>query len=60
MLVTSQDLDELAEITDRIAVMFHGHLSAPLLTEDASREKLGLLMGGSSLEQKEAAHAVGA
>jgi simple sugar transport system ATP-binding protein len=60
VLVTSQDLDELAEIADRIAVMFHGHLSEPLATADASREKLGLLMGGSSLEQKEAAHAVGA
>src|SRR4030081_867048 len=60
VLVTSQDLDELAEITDRIAVMFHGHLSQPMATGDASREKLGLLMGGSSLESKEAAHAVGA
>ncbi|SEM29643.1 nucleoside ABC transporter ATP-binding protein [Bradyrhizobium sp. OK095] len=60
VLVTSQDLDELAEIADRIAVMFHGHLSAPLATADATREKLGLLMGGSSLEPKEAAHAVGA
>jgi len=60
VLVTSQDLDELAEITDRIAVMFHGHLSEPMVTADASREKLGLLMGGSSLEQKEAAHAVSA
>jgi ABC-type uncharacterized transport system ATPase subunit len=58
--VTSQDLDELAEITDRVAVMFHGHLSEPMPTADASREKLGLLMGGSTLEQKEAAHAVGA
>ena len=28
VLVTSQDLDELAEIADRIAVMFHGRLSA--------------------------------
>jgi general nucleoside transport system ATP-binding protein len=27
-------------------------------TADASREKLGLLMGGSNLEPKEAAHAV--
>src|SRR3954451_17238607 len=53
VLVTSQDLDELAEITDRIAVMFHGHLSAPLATSEASREKLGLLMGGSSLGQKD-------
>jgi len=60
VLVTSQDLDELAEITDRIAVMFHGRLSQPLKTAEASREKLGLLMGGSSLEQKEAAHAVSA
>jgi ABC-type uncharacterized transport system ATPase subunit len=60
VLVTSQDLDELAEITDRIAVMFHGRLSQPLATSEASREKLGLLMGGSSLDEREAAHAVGA
>jgi ABC-type uncharacterized transport system ATPase subunit len=60
VLVTSQDLDELAEITDRIAVMFHGQLSAPLPTAQATREKLGLLMGGSTLEEKEAPHAVSA
>jgi general nucleoside transport system ATP-binding protein len=60
VLVTSQDLDELTEIADRIAVMFHGSLSASLATRDATREKLGLLMGGSSLEQKDTAHAVGA
>src|SRR5439155_21528123 len=60
VLVTSQDLDELAEITDRIAVMFHGALSEPMPTAYASREELGRLMGGSTLEQKEAAHAVGA
>jgi simple sugar transport system ATP-binding protein len=60
VLVTSQDLDELIEITDRIAVMFHGRLSEPMATAQATREKLGLLMGGSSLEQKETAHAAGA
>jgi ABC-type uncharacterized transport system ATPase subunit len=60
VLVTSQDLDELVEIADRIAVMFHGRLSASLPTADASREKLGLLMGGSSLDQKDTAHAIGA
>ncbi|MEA2894895.1 MAG: hypothetical protein QOJ84_510, partial [Bradyrhizobium sp.] len=32
----------------------------PLTTADASREKLGLLMGGSTLVQKEPLHAVGA
>jgi simple sugar transport system ATP-binding protein len=60
VLVTSQDLDELAEIADRIAVMFHGHLSNALPRAEATREKLGLLMGGSSLDQTEAAHAAGA
>jgi ABC-type uncharacterized transport system ATPase subunit len=48
VLIISQDLDELAEIADRIAVMFHGKLSAPLAAADASRERLGLLMGGST------------
>jgi simple sugar transport system ATP-binding protein len=60
VLVTSQDLDELAEITDRIAVMFHGRLSQVLPTAEATREKLGLLMGGSGLDQKDVAHAAGA
>ena len=57
VLVTSQDLDELAEVTDRIAVMFHGRLSEALPTAEADREKLGLLMGGSSLVKKDIAHA---
>ena len=60
VLVTSQDLDELIEITDRIAVMFHGRLSQPLATADAGRENLGLLMGGSTLAEKETADAAGA
>jgi general nucleoside transport system ATP-binding protein len=57
VLVISQDLDELAEIADRIAVMFHGRLSAPLDAAAASREKLGLLMGGSAEETVHAARA---
>ena len=60
VLVTSQDLDELAEVTDRIAVMFHGRLSEALPTAEADREKLGLLMGGSSLVKKDIAHAASA
>jgi general nucleoside transport system ATP-binding protein len=60
VLVVSQDLDELAEIADRIAVMFHGRLSPPLMAAEASREKLGLLMGGSTTAQPEADHAAGA
>jgi simple sugar transport system ATP-binding protein len=64
VLVISQDLDELAEIADRIAVMFHGRLSAPLRAAEATRERLGLLMGGSNAAgqggEQEAKHAVGA
>lgn len=62
VLVISQDLDELAEIADRIAVMFHGHLSPPVAAHEATREKLGLLMGGASTEAdaREASHAIGA
>jgi general nucleoside transport system ATP-binding protein len=51
VLVVSQDLDELAEIADRIAVMFHGKLSEPLNAAEATREKLGLLMGGAHAGQ---------
>jgi hypothetical protein len=40
-------------------VMFHGRLSAPLDAASASREQLGLLMGGSG-ERSEVAHAAGA
>src|SRR6202047_4697649 len=64
VLVISQDLDELAEIADRIAVMFHGKLSAPLEAAEATREKLGLLMGGANParlgEEREGKHAGGA
>ncbi len=64
VLVVSQDLDELAEIADRIAVMFHGRLSVPLSAAEATRETLGLLMGGAKTGEEasvaEVAHAVGA
>jgi ABC-type uncharacterized transport system ATPase subunit len=47
VLVISQDLDELFEISDRIAVMHDGHLSAPVPIAEATRERIGLLMGGA-------------
>lgn len=46
VLVISQDLDELFEISDAIAVMHNGELSVPLPIAEASYEKIGLLMGG--------------
>jgi ABC-type uncharacterized transport system ATPase subunit len=52
VLVISQDLDELIEIADRIAVIFHGRLSAPLSGAAISREAIGLLMGGSGFPRE--------
>ena len=49
VLAISQDLDELLEISDRLCVMFMGRLSAPMPTALATREALGLLMGGEGL-----------
>ncbi len=46
VIVISQDLDELFEICDRIAVIHAGHLSAPRPARDTTREEIGLLMGG--------------
>jgi simple sugar transport system ATP-binding protein len=48
VLVISQDLDELEEIADRIAAIFHGRLSEAIDAAAATRESLGLLMGGSA------------
>jgi simple sugar transport system ATP-binding protein len=59
VLVISQDLDELEEIADRIAVIFHGRLSAAVDAAAATRESLGLLMGGSAARSDARSGAVG-
>jgi simple sugar transport system ATP-binding protein len=58
VLVISQDLDELEEIADRIAVIFRGRLSQAMDAAAATRKALGLLMGGSSGEDDGAGAAV--
>ena len=47
VVVISQDLDELFEICDRIAVIHAGHLSTARPARDTTREEIGLLMGGA-------------
>jgi simple sugar transport system ATP-binding protein len=47
ILVISQDLDELFEICDDIAVMHAGTLSPPVAIAQATYETIGLLMGGA-------------
>jgi general nucleoside transport system ATP-binding protein len=46
VLVISQDLDEIFEIADRVAVISRGHLSPPVPAASATRESIGLLMAG--------------
>ena len=46
VLVISQDLDEIFEIADRIAVISRGQLSAAYLANRIDRERVGLLMAG--------------
>ena len=53
VLVISQDLDELMELCGRIAVMFAGRLSEAHSTSSMTAEKIGLLMGGSRIEEHE-------
>jgi general nucleoside transport system ATP-binding protein len=46
VLVISQDLDEIYQISDRIAAISHGRLSKSHPVGVLSLERLGLLMGG--------------
>jgi ABC-type uncharacterized transport system ATPase subunit len=48
VLVVSDDLDELFEIADRIAVIARGRLSAPVPTRTTNAAAIGLMMGGAS------------
>ena len=48
ILVVSEELDELFEICDRIAVIHDGRLSPAKSSRDTNPEEIGLLMGGMS------------
>lgn len=46
ILLISEELDELLELSDRLLVMAKGRLSPPLRREDANREQIGQWMSG--------------
>ena len=56
VLVISQDLDEIYEIADRIAVISRGQLSDAYPASDISLQQIGLLMAGAH-EKKGDSHA---
>jgi len=47
VVVISQDLDELMEISDRFAALNEGRLSTPRASEALNVEEIGLMMGGA-------------
>lgn len=57
VVVISQDLDELMEISDRFAALNEGRLSAPRPTAELTVEEIGLMMGGA--HDMEVAHVAG-
>ena len=46
VLLVSSELEEIRALSDRIAVMFEGRLVATLAANEATEERLGLLMAG--------------
>jgi simple sugar transport system ATP-binding protein len=51
VLLISEDLDELMALSDRIAVMYAGRLSAALPADGLDRGALGLMMAGHAEEK---------
>jgi len=54
-LLISEDLDEILALSDRIAVIFHGQIMGLLNCDEATPEKLGLMMAGEHSGNLEAA-----
>jgi simple sugar transport system ATP-binding protein len=46
VLLVSAELDEILSLSDRVAVMYKGRILAVLPIEEATRERVGLLMAG--------------
>lgn len=52
VLLVSTELDEIMQLSDRIAVMYRGRIVDILAIEDASKESVGLLMAGVHSEDQ--------
>lgn len=51
VLLLSFELDEIMNVSDRIAVMYEGQIVAIVKPEDTTEEELGLLMAGSKKQK---------
>lgn len=52
ILLISEDLDEILALSDRVAVIYEGSIMDILFRQDATRERLGLLMAGVHPEER--------
>ncbi len=52
VLLISEDLDELLALADRILVLYEGEVVGEMPTEEATAERLGLLMAGQRDEAR--------
>ncbi len=50
ILLVSVELDEILSLSDRVAVMFDGHLLGEKITSETDEKELGLMMAGVSEE----------
>ena len=50
VLLISEDLDELLALSDRLLVIYEGEIVGRMPVEDATAERLGLLMAGQREE----------
>jgi ABC-type uncharacterized transport system ATPase subunit len=46
ILLVSEELEEIMNLSDRIAVIYKGRILAVVPSREATRERLGLLMAG--------------
>ena len=53
VLLVSSELDEIMNLSDRIAVMYDGKVMDVLDAKDATEMELGILMAGGSLNKEE-------
>lgn len=53
VLLVSSELDEIMQLSDRIAVMFGGQIVDIVPAEKATKEGIGLLMAGAHPEEQE-------
>jgi simple sugar transport system ATP-binding protein len=50
ILLISAELEEILALSDRIAVLYEGHITGTFTAEEATEERLGILMTGGTLQ----------